>query len=236
MADYNEIMKGLDQLESPLVRQTVEFLLKNVQNADTDEEFDVAKAAFLMYASAAAPGLLRSDVNVSGALGFNEPVAEEVVEAPVEEAPAAEEVVEEQVAETPEEAPAALLKEVLADNGIYYFGPMGVDKHFRTDSRGQYDPHTDRQEHHGNRPGKRELVANIADARAEADEEEKKDIPRRVDMLDMSPKEVLRVARRVLGNVTTSGADGANPNARVLPSTGEAGKNTTRAERRKRLG
>lgn len=223
MASHEEILKGLESIDNPLVRQTIEYLINKVDNAEDESDYDVAKAAFLMYVHAAAPALLRDDVNVGGALGYEE------LEAQALESDALEGAVEEPALDA-----EAVLKQELANNGIYYFGPM--DKHYLNDKRGRYNPHTDNQQEHGNRPGKRELVATIADARAAADEEKKKRIPRRVDMLEMTPKEVQTVAHEVIGNVTTSGGAAANPDAKVLPGSGEGGKNTTRAMRQKRLG
>lgn len=212
MASYDEIMKGLDLIESPLVKQTVQYMLGNIHNAETDEDYDIAKSAFLMYAASAAPQLLKGDVNVAGALEKSD----------------ATEVEKSETVGSAEE----LLKDVLAEQGIYYFGPLS--KHFLHDKRGQYDPHTNSQEEHGNRPGKRELIGYVADVRASAPPEEKKKIPRRVDMLRMSNEQVERVADRVLGNVTTSG-DSDPGDAKVLPGGGSMGENTTRSQRRAAL-
>lgn len=213
MANYDEIIKGLDLIESPLVKQTVQYMLGSIHNAETDEDYDIAKAAFLMYAASAAPQLLKGDVNVTGALEKSDTTEVEKSE--------------------PVGSAEELLKDVLAEHGIYYFGPLS--KHFLHDKRGQYDPHTNSQEEHGNRPGKRELIGYVADVRASAPPEEKKKIPRRVDMLRMSNEEVERVADRVLGrNVTTSG-DSDPGDAKVLPGGGSMGENTTQAQRRAAL-
>jgi len=231
MASHDEIMKGLDRIESPLVRQTMEFLISKVNNANGDEDYEIAKAAFVMYAHVAAPGLLREDINVEHALSKSAEVDEPSVN------------VEEEV------------KKLLAENGIYYFGPMS--KHLRSGPKGTgyalpKPPHGERQENHGNRPGKRELIGYLADARA-ADPAKEKEIPRRVDMLKLKHKDLLRLAEKHLGKVTTSSAGNIvsaqpdstgntgstvsntpAPNATVLPGAG-AGKNTTRADRAKVL-
>jgi len=231
MASHDEIMKGLDRIESPLVRQTMDFLISKVNNADDDEDYEIAKAAFVMYAHVAAPGLLRGDINVESAMSKSAELDEPSIN------------VEEEV------------KKLLAENGIYFFGPM--TKHLRTGPEGTgyalpKPPHGERQENHGNRPGKRELIGYLADAR-NAEPEKKKDIPRRVDMLKLKHKELLRLAEKHIGKVTTSSAGNVvsaqpdssgntgssvsntpEPNATVLPGAG-AGKNTTQADRAKVL-
>ena len=233
MASHDEIMKGLDRIESPLVRQTMEFLISKVNNADSDEDYEIAKAAFVMYAHAAAPGLLHKDINVEYALSKSDESGNEEEPVDVEDA----------------------LKKLLAENGIYYFGPM--NKHLRTGPKGTgfslpKPPHGERQENHGNRPGKRELIGYLADVRG-TDPEKEKEIPRRVDMLQMKHKELLRLAEKHIGKVTTSSAGNVvsaqpsstgttgssvsntpEPDAVVLPGAG-AGKNTTQEDRAKVL-
>jgi len=240
MASHEEIIKGLETIDNPLVRQTIEYLINKVDNADDDGDYEVAKAAFLMYVHAAAPNLLKEDVNVAGALGYDEL-----------EAQAAEEV--ESIEQEPTVDAEAVLKSQLAANGIYYFGPMNMDKHLKTGPQGSgytlpHPPHGQRQESHGNRPGKREMIGYLADAK-EVDPTLKDKIPRRVDMLQMKHKDVVDLATKVLGHVTTSGAQNVidaqpdstgvsgstvtntpDPDATVLPGAG-AGQNTTQQDR-----
>jgi len=105
---YENIEKGLEKLDNPLIRQTVEFLITKIEDADDDETCDIAKSALLMYLNAAAPGILKGDIAVEQALTKSFEEVEEMESVDAE----------------------ALLKETLADAGIYYFGNVGeLDKH-----------------------------------------------------------------------------------------------------------
>jgi hypothetical protein len=99
---YENVEKGLEKIDNPLIKQTVEFLIAKIDESDTDESADIAKSALLLYLNAAAPQLLKANVAVERALtkSYEDAGIEETVDA------------------------EKRLKKLLADSGIYYFGPL----------------------------------------------------------------------------------------------------------------
>lgn len=250
MSYSDDIQKALDRIESPLVRQTVDYLISNLEKAEPGEDQDVAKSALLMYMHSVDPTSLRSDLSIGNALqkSFDEnDVDTEPVDAVKE------------------------LKKLLKKNGILFFGPLEMEKHLLTGPdyvRPLPKPkHGKNQEPHGNRPGKRETIGHLADLRHFLEDvikdpsykagggkwaEELLDkIPRRKDLLEMSNSEVLAEGQKYLGMYTTGQAKERIRSVRPDPEmkgrfrrrTVEsddgmvmlvgrgAGKNTTRAER-----
>jgi len=166
---YEKIEAALEKLDNPLVKQTVTYLISQVDSAQDDETSDVAKSALLLYLNATAPHILKNDVAVDRALtkSFSE----------VEET------------STPEDS-EKLLKQVLASAGIYYFGPLtkhntqlgrpgdpkapgdgGFPKraappHVETGGAPMVGPGLPKlptQALHANRPGKREMIGYLRD-------------------------------------------------------------------------
>jgi hypothetical protein len=203
---YSNIQKGLDKLENPLVRQTVEFLISKVEDSSDDESCDIAKSALLMYLNAAAPGVLKADIAVENALNksFGEATEEEVLDS------------------------EQLLKEAMAESGIYYFGPL--DKHFRKNPPKAPGPaavkHIPVQKPHGNRPGKRTLIGLLAAWKKHFDPDIK--IPSRARMILMSLHDVHALAGKYIpehvitgiGNVIRSAESHAGGELRDRPIDG----------------
>jgi len=173
---YSNIEKGLEKLDNPLIRQTVEFLIAKVEGADSDETCDIAKSALLMYLHAAAPGVLKADIAIEEALNksFSDSTEESLVDS------------------------ERLLKDTLAESGIYYFGPL--DKHFRENPPKKPGPaaikHIPVQVPHGNRPGKRTLIGLLAAWKKHIDSSI--NIPSRLKMITMSLNDVHKLAAKYI--------------------------------------
>jgi len=173
----DNIKKGLEKIDNPLVKQTAEFLVAKLDEAADDESYDVAKSALLMYLSAAAPGVLKNDVAVERALTkMSEPEVPEV------------ETIDAQ----------RLIKEALASSGIYYFG--NLDKHLLTGPHYikpiPNPPHDNLQEKHGNRPGRRTLIGVLSAWKKYINPNI--DIPKRAEMIHMEHEDLLRLAAKYI--------------------------------------
>lgn len=205
---YDDLWNTFDsKLDNPLIKQTVEFLVTKVQESEDETDAEIAKSALLIYLNSAAPHLLRDDVSVEQALHKS---AEDSVEG-VESLDAMKE-----------------LKAMLAEEGILYFGNLG--KHLLDDPRGRIDPHATYQKPHGNRPGKREMIGHLADLKQL---KPKLDIPRRVDMLEMSYDELKELTDKYIGPMH---AGISEPDEDELDVGGrKQGENTTQEERLKNL-
>lgn len=167
---YENIKKGLDRIDNPLIRQTVEYLISGIENADTDETYDIAKSSLLLYLNAAAPNLLRSDIAVDHALNKS-----------------MDQLYPDVSSEDSNEDYEKRLKKILSKNGIYYFGPVrkhnteygrpgdprapgdkrhpgaASDPHEETGGKQRLPSQTMPNLSHGQRPGKREMISFLRD-------------------------------------------------------------------------
>jgi hypothetical protein len=149
-----------------------------------------------MYLNAAAPGILKADIAVEEALQKSFTNVQESDNADSER----------------------LLKNKLSDAGIYYFGPLrSLDKHQRTGPNEAtqnlphspalkplpHQPHGDRQEPHGNRPGKRTLIGLLAAWKKHIDPSV--NVPKRAQMLMMSTSELHALAAKIIPEHIISG-------------------------------
>lgn len=103
---YNNINKGLDKITSPLIKQSVEYLITKIGECATDEEADIAKTALLIYLHSSAPELLKANAVIASSLQKSH-TGQSTIDAEKE------------------------LKALLAKGGIYYFGSLSteLDKH-----------------------------------------------------------------------------------------------------------
>lgn len=58
MAIIRKYTESLDSVESPTTRATIEYLGQQLEKAESREEFDIAKVAFVKYLQAVAPDVL----------------------------------------------------------------------------------------------------------------------------------------------------------------------------------
>jgi len=130
----NNHQMSLEKISNPMVRKTAEFLVEKINDAPDDESYNLAKSALLIYLNTAAPETLKNSEAVSAAVAKLSP---EVVE------------------EVPKADAHKLLKEALAEKGIYYFGNLDLDKHLATGPHWVHPlpnpPHGEHQDVHGRR-------------------------------------------------------------------------------------
>lgn len=176
MSDY--IKKSLNKIESPLVRQTVEFMISKVEEAPDSETCDIAKSALILYLESAAPHLLKNTVQVNQALNKSD-----------------FDILEEELTKSVDFMSEAILlvAEDLMDDleKHQYKGPKELRPL-------PHPPHGELQEVHGNRPGKRTVIGLLQAWRKVIDPRSDKLMPSHKELLEMDHEGVMEVAAKFI--------------------------------------
>ena len=65
---YDNIKKSIERVNNPLIKQTIEYMVSRIEEAENDELADIAKSALVIYIGSAAPELLNPSIDIQQAL------------------------------------------------------------------------------------------------------------------------------------------------------------------------